>query len=154
MSRTILLMYVIMRPWYVGLRRRAMFKQLTAFGAKRSAAQALGFYLAYCLLAACIGGFAAELLSMAGVIEGFDDSIRVGAWIAIPFSMGIGLAVAFKKRRASQFAVILSFPVIGVLALFGGALLGLLIPAFFTTLNSADSDAQVEHEEPSSYGDS
>jgi len=123
-----------------------MFKQLTAFGVKRSAAQALGFYLAYLLLGGLGSGLIAILFGMAGLIEGYSAGVSVGAWVAVPFSLGIGLVVALKKGRVSQFAVILSLPVTGVLASFGGSFLGLLIPAYLTTLKSADEEAQVKHD--------
>ena len=118
-----------------------MFKQLTTFGAKRTASQALGFYLAYFLLGGLISGLVGMLLGMAGVIEGFSAGAAAGAWVSIPFSVGVGLVVALKKNRASEFSMILSLPIIGILASYGGSALGLLIPAFLTTLNSSESDA-------------
>lgn len=108
-----------------------MFKNLFNLQIKRSASQAFGFYIAYlvlfctCLL---IGGAILGIVFDAGVEAGF----KFGSVAAILVCPGVGLAV-LKQKGAFSFGNVLLVLLSGVLAIFGGGLLGFIPVSFLTT---------------------
>ncbi|OGC05723.1 hypothetical protein A2526_05555 [candidate division WOR-1 bacterium RIFOXYD2_FULL_36_8] len=107
-----------------------MFKNLTDFGYKRSALQALGFYLAYLLLTIMIGFLAGGIMGMFGY--GFMDGLKVGTLSAIVISTLLSIFTV-KAKNLLNFTNILFIIATGILAFFGGAFLGLILPAYLTT---------------------
>ena len=121
-----------------------MFSHLTDFSYTRNWKGAVGFYLAFMLLG-LLGLF---IIGVAGAIinppppgasyaDGFQAGVQFGMHIGIIlitlYSLAISFVVLFKKNLQKRFWYVLLALVSGIAALFGGALLGLIIPAFLTT---------------------
>ncbi len=115
-----------------------MFKKLTDLSFKRSWLQALGFYLAYFLLALIIGGIfgaiAGALFAKAETIQaGFEAGQRGGVLVATLFPPIVCLMILKSKKMLNNFWYILLALFSGVLGVLGGALLGLIPAAFLST---------------------
>lgn len=115
-----------------------MFTRLTDLGFKRTATQALGFYLAYSLLGSLISGLAGLLAAAFGLVEpdDFSSLTQVGAAVIIPFCLVVAIGIGVKKGIALEFKMLIFYVITGICAVFLGALLGLVIPAYLTTLES------------------
>lgn len=118
-----------------------MFSHLTDFSYQRSGVQAVGFYIAYfivfILIAALLGGFSSLLGgSEAQAVERATQLGIVTVTIGTPI---ITFLVASKKKLTHQFPVVLLIVVSGILAMFAGALLGLLPAAYLTTKGGGHS---------------
>ena len=114
-----------------------MFTRLTDLGFKRSPLQAVGFYLAYLLLGVLISGLAAPIAAVLGLADSsFLSAVQVGAAVIIPFCVGIAIGIGVKKGIPFEFKMLVFYVITGICALFLGALLGLVIPAYLTTLDS------------------
>lgn len=109
-----------------------MFKNLTDFSYKRNLKEAIGFYLAYLLLGVILGGIAGALF----VSQGFNQGVRVGTIVSIILSLVISGLLLKEKNLFRNFSYILLALLSGILAAFGGSLLGLIIPAVITTKDS------------------
>jgi hypothetical protein len=112
-----------------------MFSDLTDFSVKRTGVQALGFYISYLVL---IMATAAIIGIIAGIIAGedteaFSNGFRLGTLVAIAISIILSFAILKAKKLTSSFTLSLLAICAGVLALIGGGILGLIIPAIFTT---------------------
>ena len=115
-----------------------MFSHLTDLGFKRSATQALGFYLAYSLLGSLISGLAGLLAAAFGLVE-FDDFsslTQVGAAVIIPFCLVVAIGIGVKKGIALEFKMLILYVMTGVCTLLLGVPLALAIAAYLTTLES------------------
>lgn len=115
-----------------------MFKNLMSFAMVRTNTQALGFYLAYSLIAILIGGIfggIGAVVAVPAVHQGFAEGVRVGAkWGAIsvlPYILFINLAIVVKKKLGIGYYILSLVSLI--LAIIAGALLGLIPAAFMTT---------------------
>ncbi len=111
-----------------------MFSNLTDFSYKRTSLQAFGFYITYLVLVMIFSAAAAVLVSMvvnedAGT---FSNGVRLGTFVAIIFSIGISFVI-LREKRLTGFGYNLLAITAGALALLGGGVLGLIIPAIFTT---------------------
>lgn len=119
-----------------------MFKDLTNYGLQRSGVQALGFYIAYLvlivILAAVIGGISG---AMSGS-DSFEFGVRLGQLIAIAGSMYLAYRVTSDKKMEKEFSSILLVGLAGLLAVFGGGLLGLIPAAYLTTQKGANKVAK------------
>ena len=114
-----------------------MFTRLTDLGFKRSPLQALGFYFAYLLLGAFISGIAAPLAVALGIADsGFSSGVQVGAAVIIPFCIAMAIGIGVKKGIALEFKMLVFYVVTGIFAYLLGALLGMVVPAYLTTLDS------------------
>lgn len=111
-----------------------MFKDLTNFGYKRTVRQAIGFYVAYFIFGV-IGGFL--IGALIGVIDPANVSTNV-AQIVTPCVVVYALVLSFliikNKSKKIAFKHVLLIILSGVLALFGGGLLGIIPAAYLTTL--------------------
>ncbi|OGC05730.1 hypothetical protein A2526_05590 [candidate division WOR-1 bacterium RIFOXYD2_FULL_36_8] len=107
-----------------------MFKNLIDFGYKRSALQALGFYLAYFFLLLMIISLVGAVMGLFGY--GFMEGLKMGALFAIVISILLSILIVTAKNLLN-FMYIFLIIVAGMLAFLGGALLGLIIPAYLTT---------------------
>lgn len=110
-----------------------MFSNLTDLSYTRNFKQAVGFYIAYLILiviaAALLGG-------LFGVVAGnnsFDAGVNVGTYLAVIFSVTISFAILYKKKLIGNFVYLIIAIAAGVLALFGGGLLGIIPAAFLST---------------------
>src|SRR3989344_3677755 len=103
-----------------------MFKNLTDFSYKRNWKEAVGFYLAFFVLLIIISVLLSGMLVVMGLIDGFEEGSRFGTIMAVIFCSIISILLLKKKKLLNNFGYI-------ILSLIGGALLGLIIPAFITT---------------------
>ncbi len=116
-----------------------MFKKLTDFSYKRNWKEAIGFYLAYLLLAVILGGVFGALLSTSTNAqtfqEGFNAGLQsnVGPMVAIIYIAIISVLLLIKRKLYTKFRYLILIVINLILAILGGGLLGLIIPAFMTT---------------------
>lgn len=114
-----------------------MFSNLTNFEDKKSLLEAFGFYLSYLILAVIIGA------TIGGAIGGFMHEsrnldiqnivIEIVSVETSVYCLIISLLFIIKKKLYKNFIYILLVPLSCIMALFGGAFLGLIIPAFLST---------------------
>lgn len=113
-----------------------MFSNLFDFSYKRSGAEILGFYAAYLVFAILAGmliGGAAGFLS-GDIDAAYAEGVRIGTFVAIILSMTLSFVILKAKKLAGQVRYICLAFLAGVLALIAGSLVGLIIPAYFTSL--------------------
>ncbi len=113
-----------------------MFKKLTDFTYVRTGKEAFGFYLAYLLFIVILSAVVSGVFVGLGLLSpenGFHNGMRLGTAVAITCSVALSLLVVSQKRLAGSFSYILLSLLAGLLATFGGGLLGLVIPAIITT---------------------
>ena len=113
-----------------------MFKKLTDFAHKRTALEAIGFYLAYLVLGILLGVLFAVIFGiLAGVTQekAYDTGVLTGSVVALVFSIGLPIMILQQKKQLNNFGYILLIALAGVLAVFAGCLAGLIPAAFLTT---------------------
>jgi hypothetical protein len=114
-----------------------MFKNLTDFLYQRTGKEALGFYLAYFLLGIILGGIiGAMTVIFTGATsfeEAFNTGLRIGAMTSTVYCFIVSLLLLVQKKLYKNFGYMILVLITGILAALGGALLGLIIPAYFTT---------------------
>jgi len=124
-----------------------MFKKLTNFSYKRNWKEAIGFYLAYFLVGlilSAVGGALSGIQSGATTFgEGFNSGLVIGAMIAIVYSLIISFVVLIQRKLYKNFGYIILALLSGLLAEFGGLLLGLIIPTFITTKGAVSTETQL-----------
>ncbi len=100
---------------------------------KRSLKEAVGFYLAYLVLIALaamlLGGVSGFIFPNASYQAGFN----MGNFLAVIAVLVLSFTILTKKRLLGNFGLILVALLSGILALFGGGLLGLIPAAFLST---------------------
>jgi hypothetical protein len=113
-----------------------MFQRLGDFGMKRTALQAVGFYIVYLVLILVI----VELLAVAlSVVSGVPDSgayqfgVGVGAIGAACVCAFLSYRILNDKRLLKNFSSIVYLIATAALALLGGGVIGLILVAFLTT---------------------
>ena len=115
-----------------------MFKDLLLFEKERTPKEALGFYLAYLLLTALLGGLTSFLLvpydpSM-GFADEFQASAAVGQNTVVIFCLALSFMILYKKKKLQSFGLVLIGVLSGFCAIFLGGLLGLVPTAYLTTI--------------------
>ena len=116
-----------------------MFKNLTDFSYERNRNEAFGFYVAWgllsVLLAALVGTFFTLSFNLSSIPTSELSSLgaRVGTLVAFFVVLFISVKIAYAKKLLSNFKTIILIVLAGLCALFGGALLGFLIPAYLST---------------------
>lgn len=114
-----------------------MFKNLMSFSYERNWKEAIGFYLAYFLLGLIFGAIAGALTAIVSggnsYSQGYNAGLGAGAVVSVVFSLVVSALVLKEKRLYKNFGYIVLAFLSGVLASFGGSLLGLIIPAVLTT---------------------
>lgn len=106
-----------------------MFSKLTDYSYKRNAKEAVGFYIAYFLLIILFSW-------LTGVLFGGSDlqaNWQLGTKVAVVISTGLSFILLFKKNLKSNFKYILLAILSGILAYYGGGLLGLVPVAYIST---------------------
>ncbi|MBU6415034.1 hypothetical protein KGQ34_02220 [Patescibacteria group bacterium] len=124
-----------------------MFKNLLNFSYKRGWKEAIGFYLAFFLVGFILGGIGGALSGIQSEAttfsQGFSLGYEVGVKIGIVYSLIISCVVLIQRKLYKNFWYFILALLSGLLAFFGGSLLGLIIPAFMTTRGAAVSDTQL-----------
>jgi hypothetical protein len=110
---------------------RGMFHDLMNFAYKRSALQALGWYLMFFIFGLLVIVAVTQAIVLATSDFGFDTGLRLGNFVAIPYTAVLGgLLLWYRPKTALNVILLLS----GVaLASFLGLVLGLLPLAILTT---------------------
>ena len=109
-----------------------MLNNLFNFEYKRSPLEAFGFYLAYFVLFIVIAFLIGLVMGLTGLMAA-DQTFTVGVVLAVLVSFGLSAAIVVKKKLWGNFLFVLLVPIAGVLASFGGMLLGGIIPAYLST---------------------
>lgn len=112
-----------------------MFKNLTNFSYKRNWKEAIGFYLAFFLVCIILGAIAGASVGISGAMDVYK-SRRAGTVVSVIFCLIVSGLLLKEKKLFKNFGYILLALLSGLLAVFGGSLLGLIIPAFMTTKES------------------
>lgn len=124
-----------------------MFNNLANFAYKRNWKEAIGFYLAFLLVGlifGAIGGALSGIQSKATTFsEGFNAGLGIGVIVGVVYSLIISFIVLVQRKLYSNFGYIILALLSGLLAVFGGGLLGMIIPAFMTTRGAAVADTQL-----------
>jgi len=112
-----------------------MFNNLTNFSYKRNWKEAIGFYLAYLLLGIILSGIVGGLAGSGynTFNQGFTRGVSVGPMVAVIFCLIISGLLLKEKKLFRKFGYIILALLSGILAILGGTLLGLIIPAIITT---------------------
>jgi ABC-type enterobactin transport system permease subunit len=119
-----------------------MFEQLEDLGKVRSRKQAFGFYIAYLLMYMFLGAVSGIAVA---VVFGSSDTALISKLSAIGSTIVTALiCFVMVRRKGLGFGFWLVSILACGLTIFGGGLLGLLIPAYMTTAadlhESDDSD--------------
>ena len=80
------------------------------------------------------------LSAIVGLIVGqnsFSLGVKIGTLTALVVSMGLSFAIIKRKNIMNNFGLIILALLSGVLALLGGALLGLIPTAYLSTRSSS-----------------
>jgi len=116
-----------------------MFNRLIDFSSKRTPQEAFGFYLFYALvtiiLCSVAGGIASIFSHAADFHEGFAVGAQVGPFVSGLFCFALSLMVLVKKSL-KQFYFVLLPVVAGLLGFEWGCFLGLIAPAYITTIDA------------------
>ncbi|HVA96577.1 MAG TPA: hypothetical protein VND99_02895 [Candidatus Acidoferrales bacterium] len=110
-----------------------MFKHLADLGYTRNVKEAIGFYLAYLLLLLIAGAVAGFLFGGVDSVNSFYAGVNIGTIVAVIACLILTYMIFMSKKRTKSFASLLLTLVAGFLAMIGGGILGLLIPAYLTT---------------------
>jgi hypothetical protein len=120
-----------------------MFTELTNLARKRSAKEAVGFYLAYLLadliLVGLGGVFGSMLTGSSPYEQQFMLGVGTGVAISIVFCLLLSFLIIFQKKIYWNPRYILAALFGGALSFFGGGLLGMLMPAFLSTRKPANN---------------
>ncbi len=111
-----------------------MFKHLKDFGHRRTAKEALGFYIVYLLATAL---FAAIIGALAGVFiqeNAFEAGVQFGTVIGIIVSITLSFLILSKKGLTNSYLLLLLALFGGLLQLVGGGIVSLIVPAYLTTV--------------------
>jgi uncharacterized membrane protein YfcA len=121
-----------------------MFKNLTNLGYVRDGKEAIGFYIAYVLLFALIGAIEGVVLTPIVGIENLSNYI-------LPISIFLHLALCYlilsKKMLQSEFEYIMISLVTGLTGYFLGAIGGMIIVSYLTTVeprNEVKTKTEIE----------
>jgi hypothetical protein len=114
-----------------------MFKELLNFAYKRNFKEAIGFYLAHLVLFLLAIFILGTILASASGIEdtkiAYAFGLRMGSVVAIVYCVALASVVVKKKKLFGHFGYILIILLSGAVAIFGGALFGMLPVAYLTT---------------------
>ncbi|HEX7041651.1 MAG TPA: hypothetical protein VF189_00215 [Patescibacteria group bacterium] len=110
-----------------------MFGKLTDFAYRRSVKESIGFYLAYFVLIVIAAVAIAGFLSIISGNSSNNFGVSTGTIVAIISCVTLSILISLRKKRLNKFSYILLIFISGVLATWGGALLGLIPVAYLTT---------------------
>ena len=110
-----------------------MFKHLTNFKYKRKGWEPFGFYLAYLLLVILITTITGGIIGSFNRPDTLLAGIRAGTIVAVVFCLALSYIVANAKKLTKSYSNLVLILLSGVLAIWGGGLLGLIIPAYLSS---------------------
>ena len=110
-----------------------MFSNLTDFSYQRTGKQAVGFYFAYLGMLLVCGFLVGFVWAIVTGINDFAVSVRVGQVLGVIAVLTLSFLVLKNKKLIGEFKYILLLLLSGVLAIFGGGLIGLILVAYLTT---------------------
>ncbi|MFH1857549.1 MAG: hypothetical protein ABH845_01410 [Candidatus Omnitrophota bacterium] len=113
-----------------------MFKNLFDFGFKRNAKGAFGFYVAYLILTVVASALLGALIGLLFGTENFNVALRIGTTFSVAVVLTLSFLILAKKKLIGHLGYLLLALSSGVLAYFGGGLLGLIPVSFLTTRTS------------------
>jgi hypothetical protein len=116
-----------------------MFSQLGNFGYKRTALQAVGFYIAYLVFTIITAALAGMVLGGVTGNNDFEFGKKVGIVVAIVMTLVFSFLILQAKKMTNNYMYVGLAVGAGILAYLGGGLLGLIIPAYLTTQGSDSS---------------
>jgi hypothetical protein len=109
-----------------------MFNRLFDLSYQRTGLQALGMYLAYGVLNVLVAFVAGMVLSLLNPAATFDDGVRVGTLVVVISCVIVGGLMVHKKGMVNFKGIALVI-LAGLLAGFGGTLLGMIPVAYLST---------------------
>ncbi len=111
-----------------------MFNRLTDLGYTRSGKESLGFYLAYLLVIIIIGTLASAVFgNFVHPHHAFYTGAKIGTLTAIIICITLSYLIIGQKKLTGKFSYILLTLLSGILAMIGGGILGLIVPAYLST---------------------
>lgn len=113
-----------------------VFKNLTQFSYKRSATQAVAFYFVYLLGILVAAIIVAVILGIAvNLVDGVPDQMGagIGTTVAALVSTFLTYMILSRKGILNNLSSFLFLVLALALSLFGGAIFGLIVPAYLTT---------------------
>lgn len=124
-----------------------MLESLTKFEFERNFWQAIGFYIVYFLI-----GFVAVMVLyviafLAISTSNNASSIYIGGALAILYSIVISAFIIYKKNRMGVLDIVIVL-IAGILAFFGGILLGLIPAAYLTTVKCKSKENSITSPNP------
>lgn len=118
-----------------------MFENISNFGFERTGKQAFGFYLAYLFLGIILGMLIGGIYGAIAGGPSFENGVHAGQIVAIFYCLGLGITVAHSKGLFPSFKVMFLVLLSGLLAVFIGAIGGLIPIAYISTMrNSHNKD--------------
>lgn len=109
-----------------------MFSNLLNLEIKRNLKQAIGFYIAYLILAILLG---VVLAFISDPEMSFEEGVEFGQWFVVLFSITFSFLIFYKKNSIQSFKSIVIILLVAVCAIFGGALLAMIPISYITTLD-------------------
>lgn len=106
---------------------------------RRSAPEAVGFYLAYLLLSIIVGAISGVVYStIIGSSDGFHDGMKAGSVMAVIYCTVLGFCVIRSRKTYKRFVSILIYLLTILSSLLFGSLLALVFVAVLTTIKSEE----------------
>ena len=113
-----------------------MFKNLVNFGYKRSGKEAVGFYITYLVVIILVSVLSAVLFGLITGSNDFSSGTKIGNIIAIIITLLLAFFILKSKNLFGNFLYLALALISGLLAFFGGGLLGLILVAYLSTRDS------------------
>lgn len=111
-----------------------MFGHLTDLKYKRNTKEAIGFYMGYFVYFVLFGMLLGTVLAVIlGTEFVLSASYGLGQVLSIVLVISLSVLVLKAKKLLGNFGLLMLLVLAGILSYFGGALLGLIITAYFTT---------------------
>lgn len=110
-----------------------MFTKPLDFAKVRTHKEAFGFYVVQFALALIAAGVASTFYGVAVGSNSFMTGIKIGSIVAGAWSIVAAFMVLRGHRLTGRAGLVAAAIASGIVGLFGGALFGLIIPAFLTT---------------------
>lgn len=111
-----------------------MFVNLWDYARQRNSIEATIFYLGHFVMGVMIAGVVAGVIGLAtGRSHDQNFGVQIGSVVAVIFSLIISFVIVYKKHSLNNLLPLIFISLSGVLAWFGGVLLG-LIPCVYLSL--------------------
>lgn len=121
-----------------------MFNELTNFSLNRTRKEAFGFYICW-LVVMFLTAFL--LGSIVGILfpnhNTFEAGLKVGAITAAVYTVTFTVLILKGKNLLSNFSSILLVLVSGLISIFIGGIIGMIIPAYVTTWKEESGHEEV-----------